>query len=152
MAPKRTRIEFSKFRLSLYVSRGQMLVAGGLFLFLIAGIVVSEWRKNAVWELAPGTDLALFRKRAAAVEQTFNGRAGGAQKIRRGVKQRLEPLDLNTATEAELVKLPGIGPALAKRIVQYRSQIGRFTRVEQLLEVPGIGKKKFARVRAFLHL
>jgi competence protein ComEA len=49
------------------------------------------------------------------------------------------PLDLNSATVADLDALPGIGPVLAQRIVDHREQHGRFTSVEQLDDVPGIG-------------
>jgi competence protein ComEA len=49
------------------------------------------------------------------------------------------PLNLNTATEAELDGLPGVGPVLAGRIVAWRAEHGPFTAVEELLEVSGIG-------------
>jgi competence protein ComEA len=58
------------------------------------------------------------------------------------------PLDLNAATAAELERLPGIGPATASAIVEYRRQHGRFRSVEQLLEVRGIGPAKLAALRA----
>jgi competence protein ComEA len=56
------------------------------------------------------------------------------------------PVNLNTATAAELDGLPGIGPVLAQRIVDYRSQQGRFTSVDQLDDVPGIGPTLYARL------
>lgn len=56
------------------------------------------------------------------------------------------PLDLNGATADELEALPGIGPALAQRIVDYRSQHGSFAAPEDLKKVSGIGDKTFARL------
>lgn len=51
------------------------------------------------------------------------------------------PLDLNTADAAALEALPRIGPALAERIIAWREENGRFTSVDDLLAVPGIGEK-----------
>lgn len=56
-------------------------------------------------------------------------------------------VNLNTATLAELDTLDGIGPALAQRIVDYRTAHGRFTSVDQLDDVSGIGEKLLARIR-----
>ncbi len=56
------------------------------------------------------------------------------------------PLDLNAATEAELVLLPGIGPAKARAILERRARDGSFGRVEDLLDVPGIGPKTLERL------
>jgi competence protein ComEA len=56
-------------------------------------------------------------------------------------------VNLNTATQAELETLPGIGPALAQRIIEFRERNGGFRTVEDLLEVPGIGAKKFEELR-----
>ena len=52
------------------------------------------------------------------------------------------PVDLNRADAEELDTLPGIGPALARRIVEYREAHGPFEAVEELLEVAGIGESK----------
>lgn len=56
------------------------------------------------------------------------------------------PINLNTATAAELETLPGIGPALAGRILAWRDQNGRFTTVDELREVAGIGEQRFAQL------
>ena len=58
-----------------------------------------------------------------------------------------ERIDLNRATKEELIELPGIGPVLAERIIQFRRQHGGFRGVEELLEVKGIGRKRFERIK-----
>ncbi|GAB2698243.1 helix-hairpin-helix domain-containing protein [Thalassiella azotivora] len=57
------------------------------------------------------------------------------------------PVDLNTATVGDLDALPGIGPVLAERIVTWREENGRFTAVDELAEVSGIGPKVLERLR-----
>ncbi|MEX1094114.1 MAG: helix-hairpin-helix domain-containing protein [Acidimicrobiia bacterium] len=55
-------------------------------------------------------------------------------------------IDINTADETELQKLPGVGPVLAGRIVALRETVGRFESVEDLLDVPGIGETRLASI------
>lgn len=57
------------------------------------------------------------------------------------------PIDINRATEAELDGLPGIGPAVARRIVAYRDSVGRFGKIEDLDSVKGIGPVLLEKVR-----
>ena len=57
------------------------------------------------------------------------------------------PLNLNTATTAELETLPGIGPTLAQTIVDYRAEHGPFATIESILDVPGIGEGKFEAIK-----
>ena len=56
-------------------------------------------------------------------------------------------INLNTATIKELETLPGIGPALAQRIVAFRQERHGFKRVEELLAIPGISQKKWKAIR-----
>ena len=56
-------------------------------------------------------------------------------------------VNINTASASELEKLPGIGPALAQRIVEYRDSHGPFASVDSLTDVPGIGKAKLEALR-----
>jgi competence protein ComEA len=57
------------------------------------------------------------------------------------------PVNVNRAAEQELELLPGIGPQLARRIVQVRESIGLFSSPEEFLRVPGIGKKLVEKMR-----
>jgi competence protein ComEA len=56
-------------------------------------------------------------------------------------------INLNTATPDQLDTLPGIGPAIAQRIIDYREKIGGFKTIEQITEVSGIGEATFAKIK-----
>jgi competence protein ComEA len=68
-----------------------------------------------------------------------------------------QPISINKAGEQELEQLPGIGPTYARNIVEYRRQLQRtkgcgFTCLEELMEVPGIGPKRFAQLKPYVRL
>lgn len=67
------------------------------------------------------------------------------------VSERITPrLNINTASAEELEKLPGIGEGLAKRIIDYRQEYGRFRRPEHLLMVRGISTRRFRAMQALI--
>jgi len=72
---------------------------------------------------------------------------GGSHKLSEG-----QTLDVNTASEGELTQLPGVGPGLARRIVEYRGQNGPFETIDDLQNVSGIGPSKFERLAPFVRL
>jgi comEA protein len=65
-------------------------------------------------------------------------------------KPPLRPVNINTATETELQKVPGIGPATSKNIVHMRKTYGQFKSVDDLLAIPGIGRKRLDKMRKYL--
>jgi competence protein ComEA len=108
----------------------------------------------------PGTDLAALNlaRRVADGEQIAVGvppapDAGSAAGAAPGPAAPgapdtpAGPVDLNSATAAQLDALPGVGPVTAQRILEWRARHGRFTRVEQLREIEGIGERRFAQLR-----
>jgi competence protein ComEA len=58
-----------------------------------------------------------------------------------------EKINLNSATVEQLQSLPGIGPATAKTIVEYRTKAGKFNRIEEIINVKGVGEKKFQKIK-----
>jgi competence protein ComEA len=60
------------------------------------------------------------------------------------------PINLNTATVAQLETLPGIGKSTAERILEYRQKNGGFKKVEDLMNVRGIGEKSFLKMKALI--
>ncbi len=56
-------------------------------------------------------------------------------------------IDLNTATLSQLDSLPGIGPVIAERILELREKSGHYKRIEDLMNIRGIGEKKFLKLK-----
>lgn len=63
---------------------------------------------------------------------------------------RSEKININTCTEEELLALPGIGPVLARRVIDHREKNGPFGEVEEICNVNGIGTKRFEVIREYL--
>ena len=60
------------------------------------------------------------------------------------------PINLNTATATQLETLPGIGKSTAERILEYRQKNGGFKKIEDLMNVRGIGEKSFLKMKALI--
>jgi len=65
-------------------------------------------------------------------------------------KEHSDPVDINSASAPDLEKVPGIGPSLSKRIIEFREKNGPFSTVEDLLKIQGIGEKSLAHFRDYL--
>jgi competence protein ComEA len=70
--------------------------------------------------------------------------AGAAQKSKAPAPEKV---NINTATVEQLETLAGVGPALAKAIVEHRTKNGKFTKIEEIIKVKGMGEKKFLKIK-----
>ena len=97
--------------------------------------------------------LAVFALAAipAAAQQTAAekpAKAGAATAAKPAAGAAL--VNINTATQAQLESLPGLGPKVAQRILEYREKNGAFKKVEDLMNVQGIGEKSFLKLKPLL--
>ena len=60
------------------------------------------------------------------------------------------PVNLNTATAEQLATIPGVGPKTAERIIEYRQKNGGFKKVEDLMNVSGVGEKSFLKMKPLI--
>jgi competence protein ComEA len=87
---------------------------------------------------------------ASCVKQTRRAGATGGQSETQAATPDAPRINLNTATREELEKLPGIGSALALRIIEHRERYGRFRRAEHLIIVRGISDRRFRNLRSLV--
>ena len=109
-------------------------------------------RLNLAAKVVDGTRVYIPRQGEAPPSEAPQGSGGGGVGDASGVPGSPGaapggPVDLNTATAAQLDTLPGVGPATANAILTYRTRNGRFKSVTELLEVPGIGPAKLEAIR-----
>jgi competence protein ComEA len=136
-----------------------------------AGIVVDiagAVRKPGVYTMAAGSRLGEAITRAGGAVRGADTRSLNLARLLVDGEQVLVPMpgqggspvgpagvplgpgsliDLNTATLDQVEALPGVGPVLAQRILDWRREHGRFTSIDELREVSGIGEQKFHDLR-----
>ncbi len=86
----------------------------------------------------------------AAVDQ--GTRSQPQERSQPKARPALHSININNASKDELISLPGIGEALAERIILFREDIGLFTTIQELKNVRGIGDKKFEHLRPYITL
>jgi competence protein ComEA len=86
-------------------------------------------------------------KRERQIQSSANDRQTFASIPALAKPESAPRININTAAAAELEKLPGIGPALAERIIEHRGKYGAFRRPEHLIIVPGISDRRFRALR-----
>jgi len=110
-------------------------------------------RINLARFVEDGEQLYIPKKgETAAVAVTADSGTKAKRRAKTTKPQWTGPLDLNTATASQLETVPGIGPALAGRIVEYRKQHGPFKTYEELDRVSGIGKATLEKFRPYLYV
>ena len=85
-------------------------------------------------------------------ESRSSGRRGSSAHANKFTQPGKQSVNINSATADQLQQLPGVGPAMAARILQHRKESGPFTDPEQLQDVSGIGPKKYEKMRPFVRV
>lgn len=93
-----------------------------------------------------------------AAEDAENAAPSGSEAVQRQTQtpSKISPgepkININAATKAQLMRLPGIGEVTAQRIIDYRTQNGRFNSIVDIVKVSGIGDKKYQDIKDFIEV
>jgi competence protein ComEA len=83
----------------------------------------------------------------SSVQPHAQSKPAAAPRTEARAAQATALVNLNTASAADLEKLPGVGAATATRIIEYRQKKGPFKKIEELMNVQGIGEKSFLKLK-----
>jgi len=132
------------------VSREEYQFLSALFLISLSSVII-----YSLWSVRETSQLSRQFARIDSVFQATNLEVVSEDTLTVSSKKVvspgiIKPLNLNRASLKDLTDLPGIGEKTAQKILEYRTEIGKFTSGDQLLNVKGIGKKKLGQIRPFL--
>jgi competence ComEA-like helix-hairpin-helix protein len=116
------------------ISSGQLLKTAGIGEFLYPDFKLNDGMKITINSVSGKNDIIVTK-------------IASAERLALGM-----PLDINQATEDDLLLITGIGQATVEKILDLRSKLGRFRNIKQLMEIKGIKEKKLAEIRKYLYV
>lgn len=128
-----------KFRDFIY-SSGQIFV----FIVLIGGLILGSFILMTKRRLYPEPKIQIVHSQLHVHSQQMYQATSTTSNISKE-KPRSYIININTAEKEDLELLPGIGPKTAERIIEYRKNNGKFKQKEDIMEIKGIGEKKFEK-------
>jgi competence protein ComEA len=131
----------------MWLAQGERVTLAVLGALALAGWGVLAWlQQRRPFEFAPRPAQAASRGGQGPVGEPSPARAAPWDEALRSARL----VNVNTATAAELERLPQVGPTLARRIVAYRQRHGRFRTSEELVRVEGIGPKTYDALEGYV--
>ena len=150
---------FEKFNQAFGFTPNERRVILFLVLAFVTGGIIKVYKNSAQTQqqfnyssadsefAAKSASIAQAESTSVKIEPTVQQRKGASPISKARISSKI---NLNTATKEELMKLPGVGEATAEQIMNYREEHGIMKSINDLMNVKGIGKKKFERMAPFL--
>ncbi len=131
---------------------GASVASGGLFAWQAAHDAPAKIEVTGSQPLDAGALLAAINSSSSTAQSSGAVAGKSTQSQRKAASPAPASVNINTATQAQLETLPGIGPVIAGRIIEYRTANGLFRSVNQLEAVKGIGPKTLEKLRPYVAL
>ncbi len=143
---------------ALGLTKSESIVFWFLIIAFTFGIIVKLVYGDVVKDEPSKFDYSVFdeefEKRSAEIEKFISNRGDTLSENfgerDAGFKVSSFKVNINTATKEELMKIPGVGPKMAEQIIKHREIYGKFKRIEDIMNVKGIGQKKFEKMKNYL--
>lgn len=144
---------FYRLQQKIGITRPEAAAVSVLVLLFLLGAGVQGWR--SVISPLPAFDYtevdSLFTDATRRLQADLTSDSTSTSEMpTTGSGVRTGTVNINTATATELQRLSGVGPAIAGRIIEYRTTRGPFARIDDLTRVSGIGPKTLANLRAHI--
>lgn len=91
-----------------------------------------------------------IRQKLQTAEDSLKSK--GKKKSKKEENLKLKSININTATKEILITLPGVGESTAEKIIKYREAHNWFKKIENIMKVKGIGKKKFEKLKDYIYV
>lgn len=133
----------------LNLTRREKSVIGFLVLLYIAGCIIYFGRDllSESSALANKDSIKVeFKKQAEKIDSLYFGDTTAKSEIAEAQPARF-PVNINTASREEIITIKGIGPVTADKIIEYRTENGKFNSVSELTNIKGIGDKTLEKIK-----
>lgn len=147
---------FKKINDAIGLTRSESVVFWFLIVAFVSGIAIKLVRGDVSKKETAKFDYSVFDKefeqRSAEIEKYVSAGSKNVDNnfVDEGSGSAPFKVNINTATKEELMKLPGIGEKTAEQIIRHREIYGKFRKIEDIMNVKGIGQKKFERIKNYL--